>query len=344
MTPTIQPYPTSPLGPEELAHNPRTSSATQDRGRSVLKQAPPPYSPQTPRQTRMGAAIAFPALAVTLASFVLLLLVTLSVPIIESIYLFKIYVDVDSLKDLISTGEIRTGVFGYCSTGIASVTVDALSLLGTQVVGPIGCTRRRLGYDIPNSLVDTLNEVPGIEISNINGAVIRKLTYVLVLYPIATGLTGGVLVCTFIAWFFRSRIAEIVAFLISWLAAFVAWLAFFIAIAAFTIAKRRIDNATDGALKGSLGNAIWMTLAAAILLSFTICLTCCGMFGPYRKKARTDTNDRQRALQPIQATGRRRHFWNIAEKRQDMLDRQRTSAAEPTAPGAPVHPHQAIHP
>jgi hypothetical protein len=85
--------------------------------------------------------------------------------------------------------------------------------------------------------------VPGIEISNINGAVIRKLTYVLVLYPIgqlsrrtrfflrghsdasgrfsATGLTGGVLVCTFIACFFRSRIAEIVAFLISWLAAFV---------------------------------------------------------------------------------------------------------------------------
>jgi hypothetical protein len=33
-----------------------------------------------------------------------------------------------------------------------------------------------------------------------------------------------------------------------------------------------------------------------------------------------------------------------AEKRQDMLDRQRTSAAEPTGPGAPVHPHQAIHP
>jgi hypothetical protein len=146
------------------------------------------------------------------ASFVLLLLVTLSVPIIKNIYLFKIYVDVESvvwwkqkngastvlmirvfsqpiyeyssLNDLISTGEIRTGVLGYCSTGIASVSVDALSSLGTQVVGPVGCTPRRLGYDIPNSLVDALNEVPGINISNINSAIIKKLTYVLVLFII----------------------------------------------------------------------------------------------------------------------------------------------------------------
>lgn len=38
-----------------------------------------------------------------MASFVLLLLVTLSVPIIESIYLFKIYVDVESVLPLLQT-------------------------------------------------------------------------------------------------------------------------------------------------------------------------------------------------------------------------------------------------
>ena len=35
-------------------------------------------------------------------------------------------------------------------------------------------------------------------------------------------------------------------------------------IAAFSIAKRRIDDITDGALKGSLGNALWLGLAAAV--------------------------------------------------------------------------------
>ena len=45
-------------------------------------------------------------------------------------------------------------------------------------------------------------------------------------------------------------------------------LAFIIAIIAFSIAKRRIDNATDGALKGSLGNGIWMSLAAAVSRAF----------------------------------------------------------------------------
>jgi len=44
-------------------------------------------------------------------------------------------------------------------------------------------------------------------------------------------------------------------------------LAFIIAIIAFSIAKRRIDNATDGALKGS-GNGIWMSLAAAVSRAF----------------------------------------------------------------------------
>jgi hypothetical protein len=37
-----------------------------------------------------------------------------------------------------------------------------------------------------------------------------------------------------------------------------------VGIAAFSIAKRRIDDITGGALKGSLGNALWLGLAAAV--------------------------------------------------------------------------------
>lgn len=52
-------------------------------------------------------------------AFLLLLLVSLSVPVIKTIYLFRIAVDVSSsfLKSGV-TGSVKFGVWGYCSTGI----------------------------------------------------------------------------------------------------------------------------------------------------------------------------------------------------------------------------------
>jgi len=65
MSTVVQPYPAADPGPEDRIHNPRASSVTQDPSRSVLKQNPPAYSPENPRQPRMGAAVAFPAFFVT---------------------------------------------------------------------------------------------------------------------------------------------------------------------------------------------------------------------------------------------------------------------------------------
>ena len=154
------------------------------------------------------------------------------------------YLD-SALAGLAETGEVKAGTLGFCSSGIASLSADALGGLGigSKVIGPSGCTNARLGYDIPQSIFNALDEVPGVDISGIDRAVIKKLTFVLVLFPIgtpesgmlsqsaggltilflslATGFAGLVLFFTFLAWILRSRISEIIAFLLSWLSALV---------------------------------------------------------------------------------------------------------------------------
>ena len=57
---------------------------------------------------RIAPPLLFPA-------FVLLLLVTLSAPIIDHIYLFRLALDVDR-SSASATGQVQFGVFGYCIT------------------------------------------------------------------------------------------------------------------------------------------------------------------------------------------------------------------------------------
>jgi hypothetical protein len=55
----------------------------------------------------------------TLAAFILLLLVTLSTPIIKSIYLYKVVANISGAGGLVSiTGNARFGVWGYCTSAI----------------------------------------------------------------------------------------------------------------------------------------------------------------------------------------------------------------------------------
>lgn len=49
-----------------------------------------------------------------LAAFLLLLLVTLSVPIIKAIYLFKLTAKVSGILDSGAGATARFGVWGYC--------------------------------------------------------------------------------------------------------------------------------------------------------------------------------------------------------------------------------------
>lgn len=53
-----------------------------------------------------------------LVAFVLLLLVSLSTPIIKRIYLFKLNANVDGFLNSSAKANIRFGAWGYCYSGV----------------------------------------------------------------------------------------------------------------------------------------------------------------------------------------------------------------------------------
>ncbi|WVQ65015.1 uncharacterized protein L199_003185 [Kwoniella botswanensis] len=83
----------------------------------------------------MLAKAAFPALFFTLAGFILLLLVTLSVPIIKSIYLLQVRFDRSGTTGSTSLGA-NAGVFGLCYQG-GQATAVIKGLAGSLILNAI---------------------------------------------------------------------------------------------------------------------------------------------------------------------------------------------------------------
>ncbi|GHJ90324.1 hypothetical protein NliqN6_6726 [Naganishia liquefaciens] len=234
----------------------------------------------------MWAGIAFPGFFLTLAALVLLVLTTVSTPVVKDLYFLQVETS-GSASSLAST--LRLGTLGYCLTGVASTALSSV----TDEELTNGCTAAKLGYALDSTLV-TDGEVFGLNIGNLSDSVIKGLTYLLVLQPIAGGFAFLTLIFAFFAWCCSSRFMEVVAFLLSLFATLVAWVAWAIALALFVIAKNRIESASDGDLEAKLGNCLWLGLGAAIALSIAMCSTCVGTFGSYSSKHRGSSRSRKR--------------------------------------------------
>ncbi|KAJ7762364.1 SUR7/PalI family-domain-containing protein [Mycena maculata] len=183
---------------------------------------------------------ATPGFILTTLATALLAVVSFCVPYFKSVFFLK--------ADIASSGvsgTITFGTLGYC-VEIASNTT---------------CSKPSVGYELDiNSLVgDTLP----IQIPNV---VVKWLTYVLVLHIVALALAAGSALFGLLAHV-REMAMTCCSTFVSGLAAAVALVAFIFDIAFFFLAKARI-NAVGTA---SIGNAIWLTLAAWILLFFSGC-------------------------------------------------------------------------
>jgi len=163
--------------------------------------------------------------------------------------------DVSFLDSIIAGKMVRFGVWGY--TGSAT----------------------KVGYSIngPLPLHDQLLETTAL----------RNLTDMLVLHPVAAGLS-------FLAFAFGiwgaatySRLGTILMTLISALAFLVTVIAFSIDMILFNIIGSRIRFDAPGN-RAHLSNAIWLTLSALIILAFGTCAAGCGSFGRYRYQERSE--------------------------------------------------------
>ncbi|KAF9567838.1 pali-domain-containing protein [Agrocybe pediades] len=188
---------------------------------------------------------ATPGFLVTLVATVLLAVVSFCVPYFKSVFFLKAAISIDGFS-----GNVTFGTLGYC----------------LELSNGTTCSKPSIGYEIDiNGLVQ--NKLP-IEIPQV---AVKWITYALFLHVIALIGAAGSAVFGLLAHV-REMSMTCCSTFISGFAAVIAMLAFIFDLVLFFVAKSRI-NAVGSA---QMGNAIWLTLAAWLLLFFSGCFYALG--------------------------------------------------------------------
>ncbi|GAA5821918.1 hypothetical protein JCM11251_004779 [Rhodosporidiobolus azoricus] len=186
---------------------------------------------------------ATPGTLIVAAATVLLILVSVSTPLLNSIWFLRAKLDLEVNGRGIS-GDATLGAWGYC-------------------VGST-CTSPKLGYTLD---IAQLLDING-RISGISNSVLKWITYLMILHPIAAAFGVVSTIFGLLAHMHNFAGTALTTCFASFAATF-ALLAFVFDIVVFVIAKQRIES-NDGAT-AELGNAIWMTLAAMIMYTLSGC-------------------------------------------------------------------------
>lgn len=185
---------------------------------------------------------ATPGFIVTSVAAILLAVVSFSVPLIKSVYFLKASLTVENID-----GTITFGTLGYCMT----------------ISGSTSCSSAGVGYELDiNALVGDNSSL------QIPTVVVKWLTYALVLHIVAFGLAGVAALFGLLAHV-REMAMSCFSSCISGFGATVALIAFIFDIAIFFVAKSQMNSVSGGS--ASIGNAVWLTLVAALLLFFSGC-------------------------------------------------------------------------
>jgi len=194
----------------------------------------------------MAISPAFTGFFWCFAAMVLLLFVSVSAPTWHDIYFLGAW---SSSKST----EIRYGIFGYCVVG-----------------GSGGCSKHSLGYDI------TLSPI-GVDYSAETG-ILKNFTKVMVLHPIAGALALLSVLWGFLGVCMASRACTILMSLTAFLALLATLVVFAIDLILWLIVRSRIR---DHGYHAGLGNANWLTAAAAGALILGACTAACGSCGRF---------------------------------------------------------------
>ncbi|KZT72303.1 hypothetical protein DAEQUDRAFT_664555 [Daedalea quercina L-15889] len=214
-----------------------------------------------PRPLKKYVEISLAACFLFFSAFLLYLLVALSTPIIKDIFLFRIkFTQEDGTVPSTTATDIRFGVWGLCAY--------------SELPGFVECYGPRLGYSIPQSILDII----GYE--DIIDAVDEVLTGILVLHPITAGLSFATI---FTSLFLESHAMCIISLVLSILTIIAGALVFAIDLALGIIGHIKISALSNYKYAVSWGPGVWMVLAGLIclfagmiLLSITVC-ECCGV-------------------------------------------------------------------
>ncbi|KAK7021443.1 actin cortical patch SUR7/pH-response regulator pali [Favolaschia claudopus] len=194
---------------------------------------------------------------ITCVVFLLLLLVSLSTPIIKGIFFLRLSAASSStLLNSSARNSVTFGVWGYCASG------EDIRIFGINHDAAKNCSGRHLGYTFDDTLQTTLG-VSGFEGKSVS----KALTASLSLHPIAAVLTFILFLISLFILRRNNHVAlqslSLIQFGIGILAAIITTIALLVDCIVVDAARRTISGHI---VTVTWGNAVWMTLVAAILL------------------------------------------------------------------------------
>ncbi|EHK26718.1 uncharacterized protein TRIVIDRAFT_86324 [Trichoderma virens Gv29-8] len=185
-----------------------------------------------------------------LAATALLIVVSVTSPVVNNLSILKIDFSGSSTVD-----RITYGTFGYC-------------IINSN--GKDDCTSAHVGYDATGAIT----RVTQLTFSNNDRDAARVLTRVLILHPIAAGLTF----LAFLLCLGTSFLGSFVASLFSALAFIATVIAMACDFAGFEIIKHAVNTRGPNNIDARWGPAVWCILAAAALTlvaTILVFVTCC---------------------------------------------------------------------
>ncbi|KIY64240.1 pali-domain-containing protein [Cylindrobasidium torrendii FP15055 ss-10] len=205
------------------------------------------------------------------SAFLLLLLVSVSTPITQSIRLFTISTRTENSNIFSSSvsGSAHFGVWGYCVEAIQ------VSIAGADFNTDSGCSEPKLGYTFDKTLAEAL------QVDEYTDLISRTTVAALVLHPIACGLAFLTLVLSL--FMFRrgdnntARLPSFLTLAVGTLTALVTTAVFLIDVIVVAVLRNKVRDETDGTLTATWGNAVWMVLGAAVALWLAVAGSCAGI-------------------------------------------------------------------
>ncbi|KAK8089433.1 hypothetical protein PG997_004394 [Apiospora hydei] len=222
-----------------------------------------------------------------LAATVLLIITCITAPVVHNLSVLKVRVNDASEQN---RGSINFGTFGYCVDNVDS-SVN-------------GCTRSHVGYDA----AALVQRVPGssIDLSDASAKTANALTRVMVLHPVACGLTFIAFLLALGAGVIGSFLASMVA-LLAFLVTVVVLVTDFVGLALIRNAVNKSDQAT-----ARYGAGAWTLLASAVcqlLATIIVFFTCCSTRLHKKRNRNSTATKAERYDSPPRTTSTRRRWF-----------------------------------
>ncbi|KAJ7471057.1 hypothetical protein FB451DRAFT_1559540 [Mycena latifolia] len=214
----------------------------------------------------MGADKILGVASLAVAS-ILLGIVAFDVPYFKSVYFLRI-----DLSGAVASTASANQTTPYVDLGVLGFCTDLQNGLGLQ------CSPAKIGYSLSEASQYINGTLPSILSNGVNVAA-AALTKALVLHLVALGVALIAFGFGLLALLGIPFIAECCADCFSGFAGATGFVVFVFDLAFFFLIKKRV-NAESGASSAVMGNAIWLTLVAMLLLFITPIMflvgRCCG--------------------------------------------------------------------